>query len=127
MSYGPSKTIPGQSLYPADLMKRHLAGTLPPIDLSGKYEYHYDEQGNPIGQPLPLEMHKLHELAVALRKKQFEAATEARKAQALKDREKVIEEYKKSVSDQITPPLAEPPTPGPLKPKQPRRGPTQNT
>lgn len=94
--YGPSKTIPGQSLYPADLMKRHLAGTLPPIDLSSKYEHHYDEEGKQISEPLPTEMYELHALAVALRKKQFEAATEHRKQQAEKQRLEIIEEYKKS-------------------------------
>lgn len=92
---GRSKTIPGQSLYPSDLMKRHLAGTLPDIDLSSKYEYHYDEEGNKISDRLPIEMHELHALAVALRKKQFEAATEHRKQLALKEREQIIEEWKK--------------------------------
>lgn len=93
--YGPSKTIPGQALVPAELMKRHLAGTLPPIDLSRSYEYHYDEQGNKIADRLPNEVHELHELAVALRKKQFEAATEHRKQEAEKERIRVIEEYEK--------------------------------
>lgn len=95
MIYPPSKTIPGQSLYPSDLLKRHLAGTLPPIDLSAKYEHHYDEQGNKISEPLPTEMYELHTLAVTLRKKQYEAAQEHRKQQALKDRDAIIEEYRK--------------------------------
>lgn len=98
--YGPSKTIPGQSLYPADLLKRHLAGTLPDIDLSKKYEYHYDENGEQIAEPLPLEMFELHKLAVALRKRQFEEATEHRKQQAIKQREQIIEEYKRSIQEQ---------------------------
>lgn len=96
--FGPSKCIPGQSLYPADLMKRHLAGTLPPIDLSSKYEYHYDEDGNKIADRLPTEMYELHALAVALRKKQYEAAIEHRKQQAIKERERIIAEYQQSLS-----------------------------
>lgn len=76
-------------------MKRHLAGTLPPIDLSSHYEHHYDEEGNQISERLPNEMYELHALAVALRKKQYEAATESRKQQALKEREQIIAEYLK--------------------------------
>lgn len=91
--YSHSRTIPGQSLIPAELLKRHLAGTLPDIDLSTKYEYHYDEEGNQINEPLPLEMHQLHTLAVALRQRQFEAATEHRKKQAEKERAQIIKEY----------------------------------
>lgn len=111
--FGPSKAIPGQSLYPAELMKRHLAGTLPDIDLSGKYEYHYDEEGNKIADRLPTEMHELHALAVALRKKQFEAATEHRRQQSLKERERIIEEYKKAASAESLPNVPD----GPPDPK----------
>lgn len=123
MVYGPSKTIPGQSLYPSDLMKRHLAGTLPPIDLSSRYEHHYDEEGNQISQPLPTEMYELHALAVALRKKQFEAATEHRKQEAIKHRDYIISEYQKQ-QKALTPHPDNPeaPTPETPKPKQPRRG-----
>lgn len=92
-------TIPGQALEPADLMKRHLAGTLPPIDLSKSYEYHYDEDGNKIADRLPNEVHALHELAVALRKKQFEVATEQRKQQLERERARVIEEYEKQKAE----------------------------
>lgn len=108
-----SMTIPGQSLYPSDLMKRHLAGTLPPIDLSAKYEHHYDENGEEIAKPMPTEYYELHNLAVALRKKQFEAATEHRKQQAEKERKQIIDDYIARHS-LPTPPAAEGPTPTPV-------------
>lgn len=91
-----SRTIPGQSLVPSELLKRHLAGTLPPIDQSKKYEYHYDEEGNQIGEPLPVDYQELHNLAVAIRKRQFEEATKARKAKAEKERAKIIADYEKA-------------------------------
>lgn len=94
--YSASRTIPGQSLKPADLLKRHLAGTLPDIDHSQKYEYHYDENGEQIAVPLPLEMHELHKLAVALRKRQYEEAIEQRKQRAVQERDKLIAEYKQT-------------------------------
>lgn len=93
-TYSTSKTIPGQSLIPAELLKRHLAGTLPDIDKSSKYEYHYDENGEQIGEPLPIEMHELHKLALALRKKQFEEENVRRAERAKKYRDQLIEEYK---------------------------------
>lgn len=91
--YGPSQTIPGQSLKPSELLERHLAGTLPEIDLSDRYEYHYDENGEQIGEPLPLEMHEFHSLAVAIRRREFEAATEARKQEAEALKKQIIEEW----------------------------------
>jgi len=91
-----SKTLPGQALVPSELLKRHLAGTLPPIDQSKRYEYHYDENGVQIGEPLPVDYQELHNLAVAIRKRQFEEATKARKAKVEKERAKIIEEYEKS-------------------------------
>lgn len=91
--FGPSQTIPGQSLTPSDLLKRHLAGTLPPIDHSDRNEYHYDTEGNQVGEALPLEMHEMHALAVALRNRQFEEATERRKEEALKFRDRIIAEH----------------------------------
>lgn len=92
-SQEPSKTIPGQSLIPSDLLKRHLAGTLPDIDQSQRYEYHVDENGEQVSEPLPLEMHEFHKLAVALRKRQFEEATKYRAEQAQKERDKIIADY----------------------------------
>lgn len=90
-----SKTIPGQSLSPAELLKRHLAGTLPPIDLSNRYEYHFDENGKQVAEPLPLELHEVHKLSVAIRQRQYEEALEHRKKQAEKHKEEIIAEYKK--------------------------------
>lgn len=98
--FGPSMTIPGQSLKPADLLRRHLAGTLPPIDLSKRYEYHYDEQGNQVAEPLPLELHEVHRLSVAIRKRQFEEAVEARKLAAQKHKQEIIEEYERLKSEE---------------------------
>lgn len=91
-----SLVIPGQALRPSELLKRHLAGTLPPIDLSGKYEYHYDENGKQVGEPLPLELHTLHQLSVALRKRQYEEALIEKKKQAEKHRDDIISEYLKN-------------------------------
>lgn len=91
--YSQSRTIPGQSLYPADLLRRHLAGTLPDIDRSKAYEFHYDAEGNQIAEPLALEYHELQELAVVLRRRQYEEAIEKRKADAAKFRDKIISDY----------------------------------
>lgn len=95
-TFGASKTIPGQALIPADLLKRHLAGTLPDIDLSKRYEFHYDENGKQISEPLPLELHELHKLSVAIRQKQYEAALEHKKKMADKHKEDIIAEYIKN-------------------------------
>lgn len=91
-----SVTIPGQALRPAELLKRHLAGTLPPVDLSKRYEYHFDQDGKQVAEPLPLEVHELHKLSVAIRKRQYEEALEARKLSAEKHKQQIIEEYEKS-------------------------------
>ncbi|UDN67886.1 hypothetical protein [robinz microvirus RP_171] len=94
--FGPDKTIPGQSLKPSELLKRHLAGTLPPIDLSNRYEYHYDERGIQVAEPLPLELHEVHKLSVAIRQRQYEEAIEQRKQKAEKHKEEIISEYIKN-------------------------------
>lgn len=106
IKFGPSKTIPGQSLRPAELLKRHLAGTLPDIDLSSKYEHHYDEEGKQVAEPLPLEIHELHKLSVAIRQKQYEEGLEQRKKAAEKHKQDIIDEYVK----QNTPPQPKGPT-----------------
>lgn len=98
VEYSESKTIPGQSLIPAELLKRHLAGTLPEIDQTSMNEYHYDENGEQIGEPLPVEMHELHKLAVAIRKRQFEEATEHRRKEAEKFKQRIIDEYKSTLA-----------------------------
>lgn len=115
--FGKSKTIPGQSLIPADLMKRHLAGTLPDIDQSAKYEYHYDEDGNQIGEPIPLEMHELHKMAVVIRKRQYEEQLKAKEEQAKRFRQQVIDEY---VKEQASKGLEPKPVP-PIKKSVPRK------
>lgn len=88
-------TIPGQSLRPSELLKRHLAGTLPPIDLSSRYEFHYDEKGQQIAEPLPNELHEVHRLSVALRERQYEEQLEARKKAAEKRKQDIIDEYER--------------------------------
>jgi len=94
--YTPSQTIPGQSLRPSELLRRHLAGTLPPIDLSNRYEYHYDENGEQVSSPLPLELHEVHRLSVAIRQRQYEEAIEQRKKAAQKHKEDIIAEHLKN-------------------------------
>lgn len=106
--YQESRTIEGQSLRPTEMMKRHLAGTLPDIDRSQQYEYHYDENGEQVGEPLPLEYIELHRLAVALRRREFEEATKERERQSLALRDKIIQEYKNSLTQ--PPPTPESPT-----------------
>lgn len=91
--WGRSQTIPGQSLIPAELLERHLAGTLPDLDQADKFEFHYDEEGNEIGQPMPLDYIELETLAAAYRAKQREAAIEFRKQEAKELRDKIIADY----------------------------------
>lgn len=94
-TYGISKTIPGQALKPSELLKRHLAGTLPEIDLSSRYEYHFDEDGKQVAEPLPLELHEVHRLSVALREEEWKRSLEQRKAQADKHKQDIIDAYVK--------------------------------
>lgn len=124
--FGPSKTIPGQSLKPSELLKRHLAGTLPPIDLSKRYEHHFDEEGKQIAEPLPLEMHEVHKLSVAIRQRQYEEALEHRKKQLEKHKENIIAEYEKLKSEEIkgSPTKVEPVEPAPAKGGKPVKSPT---
>lgn len=96
--YSTSRTIPGQSLLPSELLKRHLAGTLPDIDLSQRYEYHYDENGAQIGEAFPIEMHELHKLALRVRKEREEEINKMRAEKAKKFRDDLIEQYKKEQS-----------------------------
>lgn len=125
LTFGPSQTIPGQALKPADLLRRHLAGTLPPIDLSNKYEYHYDDTGKQVSEPLPLELHEVHKLSVAIRQRQYEEALEHRKRQAEKHKEEIISEYVKQ-NPQIKPKKAAEPEPKPVPPKPPKNTKTDN-
>lgn len=89
-----SRTIPGQSLVPAELLERHLAGTLPEIDQEDKYEYHINEDGEEIATPMPLDYIELETLAALYRKRQQEAAIEFRKQEAKELRDKIISDYK---------------------------------
>lgn len=107
-TFGSSRTIPGQALTPSALLKRHLAGTLPPIDLSSRYEFHYDENGKQVAEPLPLELHEMHKLSVAIRQRQFEEATELRRQRAEKHKQEIIDEYVKK-----NPPVTPVPKPDP--------------
>lgn len=125
-AYGPSQTIPGQSLKPSELLKRHLAGTLPDIDLSQKYEYHYDDQGKKVSEPLPLELHEVHKLSVAIRQRQYEEALEQRKQQAEKHKEAIIAEHLKN-NPQLHPKpssLKKSSEPNPEKKSVPKKGTT---
>ena len=99
--YPPAYThvVPGQSLKPSDLLKRHLAGTLPPIDLSRRYEYHFNEKGEQVLEPLPNEVHELHKLSVVLRKRQYEEALENRKKAAEKHKADIIAEYERQMAE----------------------------
>lgn len=111
VKYSASTTIPGQTLKPAELLKRHLAGTLPPIDLSNKYEYHYDTTGKQVAEPLPLELHEMHKLSVAIRQRQFEEATELRKKQAEKHKADIIADYEKQQAEKLKDKPVEKPDP----------------
>jgi len=93
--YGISKTIPGQSLQPAELLKRHLAGTLPDIDLNSRYEYHFNENDERIGSPLPTEMHELHKIALELKKARQEEIIAKRKDAAERWKGEIIAEYQR--------------------------------
>lgn len=102
IKYSPSKTKPGQALIPAELLKRHLAGTLPDIQHTPKFTY--DENGKQISEDLShLELHELHELTLALQK-EFNKRQEELRQQAEDDyKKRIIEEH-----TQQNPP----PTPG---------------
>lgn len=78
-------TKPGQALIPAELLKRHLAGTLPDIDHSPTARFTYDEDGNQVDEDLSrMELHELYELAEkvrgAVKERQDELAEEKKKA-----------------------------------------------
>lgn len=93
ITFSRSRTVPGQNLTPADLLRRHLAGTLPDIDHTRRNEYHYDENGEQISYPMPMEYHEIQALAVEAKKRAFEADIEKRKQQAQKFRDKIIADY----------------------------------
>lgn len=89
----PSRTIPGQSLLPAELLKRHLAGTLPDIQMNPHYTH--DEDGNQIEENLSgLELHELHDLAEKVRGELRERQMELDKKEKEDYENSVIERYK---------------------------------
>lgn len=91
VKYSPSKAIPGQALIPAELLKRHLAGTLP--DIQKNPQFTHDENGQQISEDLSgLELHELHDLAVKLRR-EFDERQKQLKKQA-------DEDYRKSIIDE---------------------------
>lgn len=96
----PSRTIPGQSLIPAELLKRHLAGTLPDIAMGARYTH--DEDGNQVDENLQhMELHELKDLAERVREAVRERNEEIRaKNQSAYDDE-VIARYKASLETAI--------------------------
>lgn len=105
--YGPSQAIAGQALRPAELLKRHLAGTLPAIDLSSKYEFYFDENGKRVGEPLPIELHEVHRLSVAIREEQYKLALEHRQKKLDEHKQRIIDEYLKTHPEIVAKPPAE--------------------
>lgn len=98
--FGPSLTIPGQSLIPSELMKRHLSGTAGDIDLSSMYEYHFNEEGEQIGEPMPVDLYEFHALALKVKNDQIEAGEIQRQIDAENLKQQIIAEYEKLRSGQ---------------------------
>lgn len=94
--YRPSKTIPGQALIPAELLKRHLAGTLP--DLQKNPQFTHDDEGRPTGEQdlSRLELHELHELAQQVKSEFIEREKELAKQESENYRKSVIDDYIKT-------------------------------
>lgn len=111
VEYSPSRTKPGQSLIPAELLKRHLAGTLP--DIAKVPLYTYDEKGSQISEDLSgLELHELHDLSVRLRAEYDERAKQL-KSQAAKEYDaKIIHEYLAKQPASKEPPVGKAPVSG---------------
>lgn len=92
--YSESKTIPGQSLVPAELLKRHLAGTLP--DIQHVPRYTHDEYGNQIDEDLSkLELHELAELADRAKLEVKRRQEEQHEKNSKDSRQRIIDEYLK--------------------------------
>jgi len=115
IKYSPSLTIPGQALLPAELLKRHLAGTLP--DIQKTPQFTHDEYGQPTGEQdlSHMELHELHDLAAKVKLEFIEREKELAKQES--------EDYRKSVIQQYLAQQDPIPTPGP-DPHNPQ-GPTQ--
>lgn len=93
--YGVSKTKPGQALIPAELLKRHLAGTLP--DIQHTPQFTHDENGQQISEDLSgLELHELHDLSMRLHSEFKKREAELAVKHSEKLREDIINQYIKS-------------------------------
>lgn len=91
----PSKTKPGQALIPAELLQRHLAGTLPDIQHNPKFTH--DENGQVIGEDLSkYELHELFDLTARARRELAEREAKLARDSDDKYRQKIIEDYEKS-------------------------------
>lgn len=91
----PSKTIPGQSLQPADVLKRHLAGTLP--DIGKTPQYTHDSDGKQISEDLSsLELHELHDLSQLITREYRERAKQVKEETEEANRKTLIAEYLKT-------------------------------
>jgi len=95
IKYTRSKAIPGQSLIPADLLKRHLAGTLP--DIQKHPQFTHDENGEQISEDLStMELHELHDLTVRIKAEYNERAKKLQEEQREKYRQSIIDEHIKT-------------------------------
>lgn len=101
--YGRSQTKQGQALVPAELLKRHLAGTLP--DIAKNPEYTHDEHGVQISENLShMELHELHDLAKRMREEYDKRTAELKEQTSAEYRQQIIDEYKKSHADSLPKP-----------------------
>lgn len=98
---GVSLTKPGQSLIPAELLKRHLAGTLPPI--AKVPQYTHNEMGKQFQEDLScLELHELHDLYHKMKREIHERANAERIENAKNSRQSVIDDYLKKQAASAT-------------------------
>lgn len=110
VKYSPSKTQPGQALIPAELLKRHLAGTLP--DIAKRPLYTYDENGDQISEDLShLELHELHDLTLRMRDEWTKREKELAQKEASEQEAAIIEKYKASLKPEDPTPPADPAAP----------------
>jgi len=105
--YSPSKTKPGQALIPAELLKRHLAGTLP--DIQKHPQFTHDENGQQISEDLShLELHELHDLTMAMKAEIAKRQKRLDEESEENYKKKIIAEHQQSISSK-QPALEEPP------------------
>lgn len=102
----PSKTVPGQSLKPAEVIERHLAGTLP--DIAKEPMFTHDEEGNQISEDLSkLELHELFDLGKQLRAEYDKRAAQLDESEKAAEKERIRKEYELELAAAKVP--AEPP------------------